>query len=156
MATRRTNRGQLIDLDALMASAKPNSSAVGNMGVNAKGDKLGPGGVIQQKSEDRVREHYRNNPKSSSTQSLKGTVPEMSGTVRKTDAPKTATTAKENVRVTPEQIEAKRKQMQQELQPDLIQEPDEFSAPIEPLGYKEVELPNGDIEMVPYYREEDK
>ena len=25
----------------------------------------------------------------------------------------------------------------------------------EPLGYKEVELPNGDIEMVPYYTKED-
>ena len=25
----------------------------------------------------------------------------------------------------------------------------------EPLGFKEVEQPNGDIEMVPYYTEED-
>jgi len=27
---------------------------------------------------------------------------------------------------------------------------------LEPLGFKEVELPNGDIDMVPYYKEEDK
>ena len=33
-------------------------------------------------------------------------------------------------------------------------EPDEFAAP-QPLGYKEVEQPNGDFEMVPYYDEED-
>ena len=25
----------------------------------------------------------------------------------------------------------------------------------QPLGYREVELPNGDIEMVPYYTEDD-
>jgi len=38
-----------------------------------------------------------------------------------------------------------------------IAEPDEFGAPddLEPLGYKEVELPNGDIQMVPYYNEDD-
>ena len=45
------------------------------------------------------------------------------------------------------------------MQPDPEPEPE---APLgesfdedEPLGYKEVELPNGDIEMVPYYTQED-
>jgi hypothetical protein len=37
-----------------------------------------------------------------------------------------------------------------------VAQPDEFNAPQEPLGYREVQLPNGDIEMVPYYREEDQ
>ena len=45
------------------------------------------------------------------------------------------------------------------MQPDPEPEPE---APLgesfdeeKPLGYKEVELPNGDIDMVPYYTEED-
>jgi len=46
-----------------------------------------------------------------------------------------------------------------DAEPELTPEPE---APLgesfdedEPLGYKEVEQPNGDIEMVPYYNEED-
>ena len=61
---------------------------------------------------------------------------------------KTAKTAKENVRT-------------QKVKPDPVKQP-EPEAPEgesfdeqEPLGYKEVELPNGDIEMVPYYTKED-
>ena len=160
MATRRTNRGQIIDMDAIIASAKPTSSAVGNMGVNAKGDKLGPGGRIVQKSEDRVRDHYKNNPRSSNPrQSLKGAMPDAPQTkVDKTTEPKTAKTARENVRVTEEQVIQKREELKQEIQPDLPAEPEEFDAPddLEPLGYREVELPNGDIEMVPYYKETDE
>lgn len=159
MATRRTNRGQVIDMDALVSGSNPRSSAIGNMGINAKGDKLGPGGTIKQKSEDRVREYYQNNPRSStSKQSLKGKMPSQENTVSKQDAPKTAKTAQENTRVTRAQVEERKEQIKREIKPDPIVEPDEFDAPggVEPLGYKEVELPNGDIEMVPYYREEDK
>ena len=158
MATRRTNRGQIIDMDAIIASAKPTSSAVGNMGVNAKGDKLGAGGRIVQKSEDRVRDHYKNNPRSSNPrQSLKGAMPDSAQTkVDRTTEPKTAKTARENVRVTEEQVIQKREELKQEIQPDLPAEPEEFDAPdnLEPLGYREVELPNGDIEMVPYYKDD--
>ena len=35
-------------------------------------------------------------------------------------------------------------------------EPEEFDAPQEPVGYKEVTLPNGDIEMVPIYKKDDE
>ena len=40
----------------------------------------------------------------------------------------------------------------------LPEEPAEFDPPesIEPVGYKEVELPNGDIEMVPVYKQEEE
>ena len=41
MVTRKTNRGAPIDFDALMAQQSPSDPALGNMGVNAKGDKLG-------------------------------------------------------------------------------------------------------------------
>lgn len=156
MATRKTNRGQVIDMDALISSSNPRSSAVGNMGTNATGDKLGPGGTIKQKSEDRVREYYEKNPRSStSKQSLKGTMPQTDASnVRKQDVPKTAKTEKENARVTKRDVDTKREQMKKELIPDVA-EPDEFDAPMEPLGYKEVEQENGDIELVPYYKEED-
>lgn len=161
MATRKTNRGAIIDMDALVAQAKPQEKAVGNMGVNAQGDKLGPGGSVMQKSEDRVRDHYKNNPRSSnSRQSLKGAMPDtLSTKVDKTSEPKTAKTARENVRVTQQQVAQREQEIKQELaaQVDTIpDEPEEFDAPIEPLGYKEVELPNGDIEMVPYYKEDDE
>jgi hypothetical protein len=145
-------------MDAIIASAKPTSSAVGNMGVNAKGDKLGPGGRIVQKSEDRVRDHYKNSPRSSNDkQSLKGSMPDAPKTkVDRVSEPKTAKTARENTRVTQEQVSQKREQLKQEIQPDLPTEPAEFDAPddLEPLGYREVELPNGDIEMVPYYKDD--
>ena len=60
----------------------------------------------------------------------------------------------ENIRTQEAQAEA-----QSKLQPDPQPEPE---APLgesfdedEPLGFKEVELPNGDIEMVPYYTQEE-
>lgn len=126
MTRRRTNRGVIIDLESLVSQSNPNQPAVGNMKVNARGDVLGKEGRIVKKNEERVREHYKNNPRTSSSQvSLK------SG----------------------EEVKPKPKA----LEPDLVDQPDEFDAPeeVKPLGYKEVELENGDIQMVPYYREED-
>jgi hypothetical protein len=143
MTQRRSNRGQTVDFDKLMAQqgARP---AVGNMGTDAKGNRLGPGGVIVQKNEDRVREYLKNNPAVSNDQvSLKGQPLQPDTTVPAAGVPKTASTAKENQRTQPK------------AKPAPVVEPDEFDAPQEPLGYREVELPNGDIQMVPYFREED-
>lgn len=171
MVNRRTNRGIPIDMDALRAQSSEKSRALGNMGVNAKGDELGPGGEIVKKREDRVRAYYKDNPKSSTSQaSLKGERP----TTKKiepdglTPEVKTAKTAAENKRteVTAADVEKRAQEIkeemvqpiEQDIAPFPIDEPEEFDAPegAEPLGYKEVELPNGDIEMVPYYREDDK
>jgi len=130
MATRRTNRGVIIDLDALMSKASPNEPAVGNMGVNAKGDVLGKEGRIVKKNEERVREHYKKSQRQSNQRvSLKGNESAL-----KPDDSAT----------TPEVSNS-------------VSEPEEFAAPedVKPLGYKEVELDNGDIQMVPYYKEED-
>lgn len=145
MTIKRSNRGVPIDFDALMAKAGE-ATAVGNMRVNAQGDVLGPGGEVVQKNEDRVRAYYKNNPRSSTSSSLKGETPAQKlqpDNATPPAAPKTAATAKENVRT------AKPK-------PEPVVEPDEFDAPNEPIGYKEVELPNGDIEMVPVYKNDDE
>ena len=149
MVNRRTNKGQIIDLDSIMAQQK-DIPAMGNMGVDAEGNTLGPGGEIVEGRDQRVRAYYKDNPQSSTAkQSLKGAPPKVEGSVDKS-APevKTAKTAKENVRT-------------QKVKPDPVKQP-EPEAPEgesfdeqEPLGYKEVELPNGDIEMVPYYTKED-
>lgn len=140
MATRRTNRGQSLDLDTLFNAGK-NVPAVGNMKVNANGDVIDGKGKVVKKKEDRVREYYRDNPKSSTSGvSLRGEQQKLQADV--IDKPT----------VTKEQVAAKQQQIKEELT-----QPDEFDAPDnqEPLGYKEVHLPSGDIEMVPIYREDD-
>lgn len=146
MSQKRTNRGQIIDFDALLAQ-QGDKPAVGNMGTDGKGNVLGPGGQVVQSNEQRVRKYLKDNPTvSNEAVSLKTNDPvnpvdSAAGVVET----KTAATAQENVRT--------------KVQPDPDPEP---AAPLgedfdeqEPLGYKEVELPNGDIEMVPYYTQED-
>ena len=141
MTLRRSNRGIPIDFDALMANQQSKSStAVGNMKVNANGDVLGKGGTVVQRNEERVRAYYTNNPRSSTAQaSLKGDMPSQKiqpDAVAPADV-KTSQTMKENKRTAPPA--------------PPVAEPEEFDAPVEPVGYREVELPNGDIEMVPIY-----
>lgn len=153
MVTRRTNKGQVIDLDAIMAQQK-DTTAMGNMGVDAEGNVLGPNGEIIEPRDQRVRAYYKDNPTSSTAQqSLKGASPETSGKLKPdaaTPEVKTANTQKENVRTAPKQ-EAPAPTPTPEPEAPLGESFDEQ----EPLGFKEVELPNGDIEMVPYYTEED-
>ena len=156
MVQKRTRNGQLIDFDAMLAAGQK-ERAIGNMDVNAKGDVVKAGEVVKS-NEDRVREYYETVEEVAQEKvSLKGKMPDLSGEVGKgAPAPevKTADTQKENIRTQEAQEKAKAK-----LQPDPQPEPE---APLgesfdeeEPLGYKEVELPNGDIEMVPYYTQEE-
>ncbi len=163
MVTRKSNRGQTIDMEALIAANKE-SPAVGNMKVNAAGDEVGPGGEIVRSNEDRVRAYYKDNPSSSTSQvSLKGPQPGIKAEPD-TDTPmepKTAKTAKENKRKAQEEpsvVDTVEEVLEDKLeaieQPEEFDEPEEQEAP-QPLGWKEVELPNGDIEMVPYYEEEE-
>lgn len=146
MTTRRTNSGASVDFDALIASQTARSTtAVGNMRVNANGDVIGPGGQIIQPNEERVRAYYKNNPNSSVAKaSLKGEVKNQPQPAQPVAGePKTAKTAKENVRT---------------AKPAPVAQPDEFDAPdgVEPSSYQEVTLPNGDIEMVPVYKDTKK
>lgn len=51
-------RGKIVDMDQLRRENE-NTVASGNMGVNAKGDKLGKGGVVEETSGSRARKHYK-------------------------------------------------------------------------------------------------
>ena len=151
MVQRKTNRGQIIDFEALMAQ---NSPALGNMRVDAEGNTLGPNGEIIEKREDRVRAYYKDHPQSSTAQaSLKGQSPTQDPVEPNPviDEPKTTKTAKENVRTAIKPDTQKKATKEPEPTPPEGEEFDEQ----EPLGFKEVELPNGDIEMVPYYTEDE-
>src|SRR6056300_855771 len=53
----RSMRGKPVDIE-LLAKKHELVPAVGNAKVNARGDRLGPGGVIIEKREDMVKEYY--------------------------------------------------------------------------------------------------
>ena len=153
MSQRRTNRGQIIDFDALR-NTQGDKPAVGNMHTDGNGNVLGPGGEVLQTNEQRVRQYLKDNPTVSNDKvSLKSDEPmsQMQNDNNNFVETKTAKTAQENVRT--------------KVQPDPVTQPSESEImqadlePIptqkEPLGYKEVQLPNGDIDMVPYYTQDD-
>lgn len=56
--TYKTAQGQAIDLDALRL-ANEDAIAVGNMHVNARGDQLGPGGVVIKTRNQTMDEYYQ-------------------------------------------------------------------------------------------------
>lgn len=55
-----TANGKQLNLDAII-STNEQTIAVGNMKVNARGDKLGPGGKIEQTKEQVMKEYYKLN-----------------------------------------------------------------------------------------------
>jgi hypothetical protein len=55
-----TANGKQVNLDALIAENEK-TIAVGNMKVNARGDKLGPGGKVEQTKEQVMKEYYKLN-----------------------------------------------------------------------------------------------
>jgi hypothetical protein len=57
----KTMQGKEIDMDKLI-QINETMPAIGNMRVNARGDELGPGGVIIRKREEVVAEYYETNP----------------------------------------------------------------------------------------------
>ena len=145
MVQRRTNKGVIIDMEALLAQ-NSDEPAMGNMKVNAKGEVLGKNGEIIQTAEDRARAYYTENPKSSTAKStLKGAQPDQPAQTDSEMEPEVKT------------AEAQKTEANQ----SVIDQVDPASVPAQadeertPVGYKEVELPNGDIEMVPIYDDED-
>lgn len=54
----RTMQGREIDMESL-AARNETMPAVGNVRMNARGDELGPGGVVVRKREDIVNDHYK-------------------------------------------------------------------------------------------------
>jgi len=58
--TYRTANGKQINMDSLLA-ANEREIAVGNMGVNARGDQLGPGGVVEKTKDQVMQDYYKLN-----------------------------------------------------------------------------------------------
>jgi hypothetical protein len=54
----RTANGKIVDMD-LLRQRNELTPAVGNARVNARGDELGPGGVIVRKREDVLSDFYK-------------------------------------------------------------------------------------------------
>lgn len=67
----KTFRGKWVDMDAL-SRKNQKTVATGNMGVNANGDKLGPGGEVVESSQRRTKRHYTTTSTSKTTMSVKG------------------------------------------------------------------------------------
>lgn len=138
MVKRTTNKGKVIDMETLIAQHQ-DTPAMGNMRVNAKGDVIGRDGQIVQKSEERVRNYYEDNPKSSTAKtSLKGPIPDQPVQEQSEMAPEMKT------------AEAQKTEQDQSVM-NAVEEP---AVDKQPVGYKEVEMPNGDIEMVPIYEDD--
>ena len=70
MVERRTASGKLLDMEALMAEHEE-TIAVGNSKVNARGDELGPGGVVVKTANEVATAYYQENPRAVITQSTK-------------------------------------------------------------------------------------
>tara|TARA_B100000927_G_scaffold290707_1_gene290282 strand:+ start:1632 stop:2117 length:486 start_codon:yes stop_codon:yes gene_type:complete len=153
MVSRKTNRGQIIDMDSLIAQ-QGDRPAMGNAGTDAHGNVLGPDGKVETPAEERVRAYYEDNPMSSTAQqSLKGKQEQSQFTPDDNlQEVKTAKTQKENVRTSKVKPDTKQTK-QTEPEPEAPQ--GESFDDEKPLGFNEVELPNGDIEMVPYYTQEE-
>jgi len=58
--TYRTANGKAVNMDALLAQNEQ-AIAVGNMDVNARGDKLGPGGRVLQTKDQVMQDYYKLN-----------------------------------------------------------------------------------------------
>ena len=139
MTDKKSNRGVIVDMEALIA-ANADQPAVGNMAVNANGDTIGKNGEVIQKAEDRVRAYYEDNPLSSTAKTtLKGPMP---------DQP-----AQEETEAQPEvkTAEAQKTEQDQSVM-NAVETPVQEERTV--ISYNEVELPNGDIEMVPVYEDD--
>ena len=66
----KTSKGQMVDMDALRITSEQ-STAVGNMGVNGRGDRLGRGGKVKETVEKQTRAYHKSNPKVTKTVSIK-------------------------------------------------------------------------------------
>ena len=53
----RSMQGKEVDMETL-AARNETMPAVGNVRMNARGDELGPGGIVTRKREDIVNDHY--------------------------------------------------------------------------------------------------
>jgi hypothetical protein len=122
MSQRKTNQGQVIDMEGL-ALKNEKTVAVGNMNSNARGDQLDADGNIVKTKTEQAQAYYANNPKA----------------VVKTVSIKDA--------IDPIQTKEMESAPVQKAKPKAAKQK---SAPVQTQKVKktvEVELPNGDIEI---------
>ena len=167
MSKHLTSKGKVIDMESIIAQ-QGDAPAIGNMSVNGKGDLIGPGGKIIKTADQRARDHYKNVDGSESEQvSIKNAQPsfaEVNATPSDLSPEvKTAATGKSEAKIQPDPVvkeePAKEVKMQEEKSAQEVTEKQVAKSKAqaqskEPIGYKEVELPNGDIEMVPIFEDD--
>ena len=118
MTAKKTNRGQSVDMSGL-ALQNETSVAVGNMKVNARGDRIDDKGQIVQTKTEQAQAYYQNNPKAAvKTVSIKDAVDVSANKIMEQPVQ--------------EKPKAQKSTKSKAKQPKM----------------KEVELPNGDIELV--------
>lgn len=125
MPQRRTNKGQIIDFDKLLA-AQGNQPALGNMGVDAHGNRISKGEVVETNA-DRARRTNRELGTTTQRVSLRR------------DRPETP-------RADP--VEAERKRVNGEMAATAKK--------AKPSGQKEIHHDDGSIEVVPTYDKDDE
>ena len=168
MSKHITSKGKVIDIESVIAQ-QGDTVAIGNMRVNAKGALLGPGGKVIQTADERAREFYKNSETNvDQNVSIKSSQP-VSGDGDPVSAeggpvPKTAQTGKTQAKAeskeklkadtetTPEETIVQQKEIEPEqaVKKQIAQNKAQAKSK-EPIGFKEVELPNGDFEMVPIF-----
>jgi len=167
MSKHLTSKGKVIDMESIIAQ-QGDAPAIGNMSVNGKGDLIGPGGQIIKTADQRARDHYKNANGSESGQvSIKNAQPSFSGVNAEpsdlSPEVKTAATGKSEAKVQPdpvvkkepvEPIKMQEEKDVEELTKTQVAKSKAQAQSKEPIGYKEVELPNGDIEMVPLFEDD--
>ena len=127
MVQRRTNQGQTIDLEGI-ALANEKTIAVGNMRVNARGDSIDDEGNIVKTKTEKAQAYYSSNPKAVvKTVSIKDAID--------------STQVKTMETAPIQQKASKPKASKPKASKPKASEPKE-------KVMKEVELPNGDIELV--------
>ena len=121
MVQRRTNQGQTIDLEGIVL-ANEKTIAVGNMRVNARGDSIDDKGNIVKTKTQKAQAYYSSNPKAVvKTVSIKDAID---------------STQVKTMETAPIQQKASK--------PKASKSKPKAKAKV----MKEVELPNGDIELV--------
>lgn len=84
MVERKTAQGKILDMEALSAEHQ-DVIAVGNAKMNARGDRLGPGGKIIETVQEAAAAYYEENPKAVKTQSIKDALPSIQPDVGKSE-----------------------------------------------------------------------
>jgi hypothetical protein len=149
MPQRKTNRGQIIDFDNLIEK-QGNQPALGNMQVDAHGNRLGPNGEIVERAEYRARKHYQAPSGPAKPTSLKADQfsDDPAGAERpsKVNVKKKAPSKPSDVNQT---------QVDEEIRRAKAKMKEMAAEGKEPVGQKEVQLPDGSIEVIPIYEDDD-